>query len=145
MQLASKSAIKNLKKSWYQNKLLCFEFLLCEKHCPESHKVQQLPLVEAEHHLVVGGESRSWDCKSQRAKSHRRSSAFCSSCSELQTTVSPLSLRAILMKSTLVLTAPLVGRWAGSLCAGSCGSGSRRGFCASLESPCLWWMSCLVQ
>lgn len=76
----------------------------------------QLPLVEAEHHLVVEGESGSWDFKSQSAKSHRQSSlcsTFCTShfscISELQTSVSPLSLRTILIKSTFVHIAPLPG------------------------------------
>lgn len=42
------------------NFLPCFKFLFCEEHCPQSHKVLQLPWVEAEHSLVVEGESVSW-------------------------------------------------------------------------------------
>lgn len=65
---------------------------------------------------MVEGESGSWDFKSQSAKSHRQSSlcsTFCTShfscISELQTSVSPLSLRTILIKSTFVHIAPLPG------------------------------------
>lgn len=56
------------------NFLPCFKFLFCEEHCPQSHKVLQLPWVEAEHNLVVEGESASWKhsvCKmSPRALIH---------------------------------------------------------------------------
>lgn len=41
------------------NFLPSFKFLFCEEHCPQSYKVLQLPWVEAEHNLVVEGESVS--------------------------------------------------------------------------------------
>lgn len=70
---------KQLQKMWLKewkngiriNFLPCFEFLFCEKHCPESHKVLQLPLVEAEHNLVVEGESGNWNWKPQDAECHQ--------------------------------------------------------------------------
>lgn len=69
-----KMQLKTFKPPWYQNELPCFE-MLWEKHCPESHKVLQPLAGASEHRLVVEGESRSWDCKSQRAKSQ---SSLCS-------------------------------------------------------------------
>lgn len=109
----------DLKKTGIRiNFLPYFKFLFCEKHCPESHKVLQLPLVEAERNLGVEGESRSWKWKPQHAKCDRAPPSelalfyffhhlfWC--CSEWQTSVSPAFLITTLIKSTFSMRYTLV-------------------------------------